>query len=324
MTIQPSPSQPCSPPTIGVAIFTYNSQHHLKHCIPPLLASPLSPTLLVIDSSSSDDSVKEAENLSVETLTIPKKAFNHGLTRELARKRLNTDIVVMMTPDAYPIDNQLLTLLTAPILSHQASIAYARQIPHEKASFWETFPRSYNYPQKSHIRSIDDAKTYGPYLFFCSNSCAAYRNAALDEIGGFQKVLIGEDTCATAKLLQRGHKIAYVAEAVVKHSHRYSLKQEFHRYFDTGLARRGYRNLIALGGRDESRGKNFLVAMNKQLAKEKPYLIPYGLLHTATKWLGYKLGNACYHAPTWLQRRFSAQKNSTYWYGYENSSHHGR
>jgi rhamnosyltransferase len=243
----------------------------------------------VIDSSSTDGTAELANELGIAVEVIPKHEFNHGLTREKARQLLNVDIVVMMTPDAYAQEN-LLEQLIQPILDQKASIAYARQIPHNPSSFFEAFPREFNYPKNSHIRSIEDKNEYGAYLYFCSDSCAAYSMKALDSIGGFKKVVLGEDTLAAAQLLHKGHRIAYVAEAVVCHSHSYTLKQEFKRYYDTGLARAQYRQFIGEAALDASRGREFVRAMFKKLIKEKPYLIPYAVLNTAAKWLGYTMG----------------------------------
>lgn len=298
-------------PSIGIAIITHNAKQHLPQCLPPFLSSPLKPRILVVNSSSGDGTVEMAQELGAETLVISRSDFNHGATRELARKHLKTDIVVMLTPDAYAVDSNVLEKLVEPILQSQASIAYARQIPHDGASFFESFAREFNYPQKSHIRGIYDIPTYGIYTFFCSNSCAAYSNRALDDIGGFQPVLLGEDTVAVAKLLRKGHKIAYVAGAIVKHSHSYSLKQEFQRHFDTGLARKGYGDLLAIGGTDSRRGKAYIREMTQRLAKQKPYLLPYAFVQTFAKFLGYRIGSYSTKAPTWLKKALSSQ--DFYW-----------
>lgn len=297
--------------TIGVAIMTHRAKKHLKQCLPPLLASPLKPRVLLVNSSSYDGTVELAQSLGAETLVIPRREFNHGTTRDLARRHLKTDIVVMMTPDAYAIDSSLLEKLVAPIQQNLASIAYARQIPHDGADFFESFPRQFNYPDTSELRRLSDISHYGVYTFFCSNTCAAYSNSALDEIDGFGPVIFGEDTLAVAKLLKRGHAIAYVAEAVVKHSHRYTLKQEFKRHFDIGLARREARNLLLEAGNDHARGAQFVSAMLSQLASKHPHLLPYGCLQVAAKWLGYRLGQASLHAPLWLRKTCSSQ--DFYW-----------
>jgi Predicted glycosyltransferases len=295
-------------PTIGCAIVTYRAKNHLEHCLKPLLESPLKPKILVVDSSSNDGTVEIAQRLGAETVVIPKSEFNHGTTRELARKRLGTDIVCLLTQDAYMVDKYSLERLVAPIVDKRASIAYARQIPHKGAHFFEAFARNYNYPEHSHVRSIDDTDKYGVFTFFCSNSCAAYSNAALDEIGGFNHVLLGEDTVATAKLLRKGHKIAYAADALVHHSHRYSLWQEFNRNFDTGLARKGYAHLLDCSEGDSKRGLDYMKSMLKRLAKEQPHLIPYALAHGFFKWSGYQIGKRSTNAPIAFKKALSSQK----------------
>ncbi|MCE5317042.1 MAG: glycosyltransferase [Parachlamydia sp.] len=297
--------------TIGVVLITHRAKKHLKQCLPPLLSSPLKPRVLLVNSSSHDGTVELAQALGAETLVIPRRTFNHGTTRDLARRHLKTDIVVMMTPDAYALDSSLLEKLVAPLLQNKASIAYARQIPHDGADFFESFPRQFNYPESSELRRITDIPHHGVYTFFCSNTCAAYRNSALDEIGGFGPVLFGEDTVAVAKLLKRGHAIAYVSEAVVKHSHRYTLKQEFKRHFDIGLARRESRHLLLEAGKDAKRGTQFVKAMLSQLARKCPHLLPYGCLQIGMKWLGYRLGKTCHQAPLWIKKACSSQ--DFYW-----------
>lgn len=293
--------------TIGVAIITHNAKKHLPHCLPPLINNTLKPKIVVVNSSSSDGTVEMAEEMGVSTLVIPRSTFNHGATREKARLFLNTDIIVMVTPDAYAFDVNTLTHLVTPLIEKKASIAYARQIPHDRASFFEAFPRHYNYPETSHYRSLDDLDTYGVYTFFCSNSFAAYTNKALEEIGGFSPVLLGEDTLATSKLLKRGHTIAYVAEAIVKHSHGYTLSQEFRRNFDTGLARKKHAAYFKAPSTDQKRGWNYFLTMARLLTPKKPHLLPFAFVQSLTKFLGYTLGRVSLRAPKWWLRTLSSQ-----------------
>lgn len=294
-------------PTIGVAVITHNAKQHLPYCLPPLLSSPLKPKVVVVNSSSNDGTVELAEKMGATTLVVPRSSFNHGYTREQARKFLDTDIIVMVTPDAYATSKETLSCLVQPILENKASVAYARQLPHDEAGFFEAFPRLFNYPDTSHIRGIDDLQRYGVYTFFCSNSFAAYSNKALNEIGGFKPVLLGEDTIAVSKLLKRGDKIAYVAEAQVKHSHSYNLKQEFQRHFDTGLARKNTEELNISSISDQKRGARFTIDLFKQLLKTKPYLIPYAAIQSAVKYLGYLAGRRSRYAPKWLIKCCSSQ-----------------
>lgn len=302
-------------PTVGVVIVTHCAKDHLSHCLPPLINSPLKPRIVVTNSSSGDGTVELAKEMGVETLVIPRHTFNHGKTRELARRHLGTDIVVMMTPDAYATDAAMLGRLVAPIVQKKAAVAYARQIPHAGAGFFASFAREFNYPSESQLRKLEDLNKYGVYTFFCSDSCAAYDNSKLEAIGGFREVLIGEDTVATALLLRANEAIAYVADALVHHSHDYTLWQEFQRHFDTGLARRQYGDLFAGAGSDKQRGMEYTKKLFSRLLKWSPQSIPYAVLQTLTKYLGYQLGRRSEGWPHALKKFFSSQKY--YWESYE-------
>lgn len=298
-------------PKVGCAILTYQAEKHLEKCLPPLFKSPLKPKVLVIDSSSKDRTAALAAAMGAEVIVIPQAEFNHGRTREMARKKLGTEIVCMITQDAYMTDEHALTRLVEPLIEGKASVAYARQLPHKGAKFFEAFQRQFNYPIEGQLRTLNDAGRYGVYTFFCSNSCAAYDNKALDSVGGFEEVLLGEDTHAVAKLLHAGKAIAYAAEAHVYHSHDYGLTEEFKRNFDTGYARKSYGGLLAAGGSDAKRGRQYVKQMMLRLSKEAPHLIPYAIMHIGAKWAGYFLGRMSEHAPIWVKKRLSSQKY--YW-----------
>ena len=114
--------------------------------------------------------------------------------------------------------------------------ASGRQLPHSDASLLASHARHFNYPNVSSIRDEKSISTLGLKAAFCSNSFAAYRVSALYECGGFPlNVILGEDMYVAAKMLLRGYKTAYVANATVYHSHNYSPIEEFKRYFDTGV-----------------------------------------------------------------------------------------
>ncbi|MDP1880080.1 MAG: glycosyltransferase [Parachlamydiaceae bacterium] len=296
--------------SIGIVIPTFQGIKHLSKSLPILLKSPIKPRILIVDSSSTDGTAEYAASLGVEVISILQKDFNHGTTRELGRHHLKTSIVVMMTQDAYPKENTIEHLIS-PLVKGEASIAYARQIPHEDADIFASFSREFNYADEGHIRSIQEVNHYGVYTFFCSNSCAAYMNSALDEVGGFPAVLFGEDTFCVAKLLHRHHRIAYVAEAEVYHSHNYSLKNEFQRHFDMGLARKDLEKLMQGSGGDGKRGKQFVKQLLLVLWEKNPKLIPYALLQTFSKFSGYHLGKKGHLFPRWFKRFCSSQK--FYW-----------
>ena len=136
------------------------------------------------------------------------------------------------------------------------------------------------------------ARTLGIKAIFNSNSFAAYRRSALVEVGGFPtQVIMGEDQAAAASLLLAGWSIVYKAEACVTHSHRYSVVQEFSRYFDIGVFHEQQHELFAPFGSAGSEGFRYVESELRYLLRTNPLKIPEAIIRTVAKLVGYKLGS---------------------------------
>ncbi len=296
-----------SAPRVGVVVITYRARAILARCLAPVLASSLRPAILVVNSSSNDGTVELARSLGARTLVVPRGAFNHGLTRELARRTIGTEIVVMFTPDCFARSADFLERLVAPVAEGRAAVAYARQVAAPDADPIARFGRAFSFPERSAIRSKADAARLGSAVHFCSNACAAWSNAALDRIGGFKATLVSEETIAVCELLLAGERIAYVAEAVVEHSHPTRLRDSFRRQFDIGWTREVWRRLLLAHGADELRGLAYARGLVRAVAAEAPHLLPWALLDTAVRWAGYRAGRLAAHLPPALARPLSGQ-----------------
>jgi hypothetical protein len=189
--------------SVGVVIVTLNAEREVEPALRAVLGSSVVSRCLVMDSSSTDGTVALAKRLGAEVHILPRAEFNHGATREKARKLLATDIVVLLTQDVIP-EADFIAELIKPIRCGETVAAYSRQLPHLGAEFFEAFPREFNYPATGNVRSISDTSKHGVYAFFCSDSAAAYSNEALDRIGGFEPTLTNEDYFAVARLLRAG------------------------------------------------------------------------------------------------------------------------
>ena len=295
-----------------MVIPTYNAGQQLIACLRPLLASPLKTQILVVDSSSQDGTAQLAMTMGVEVIAIPQHEFNHGATREMARHRVDGEILVMLTQDSVLTDPDSLRHIVAAFDDPAVVAAYGRQLPHADAKPIGTHARIFNYPELSRIKTRSDAGELGIKTPFISNSFAAYRQSALDAVGGFPgHVIVGEDTFAAARLLLAGGKIAYAAEATVFHSHDYSVLQEFRRYFDIGVFFQREHWIKEVFGRAESEGRRFVLSEFRYLLANGSYLIPSAMLRTIMKYVGYRLGAAEASLPLWLKPFLSMHKG--YW-----------
>ena len=296
-----------SQPSVGVVVVTYRARTRIGRCLAPIMASPLKPRVLVTNSSSRDGTVEIARTLGADAWVQPRCEFNHGLTRETARKLIETDIVVMLCPDVVAQGDDFLEVLTRPIRDGEAAVAYARQGAPRGADRIARCAREFNYPAESQLRGKEDRARLGAYTHFCSNACAAWSNAALDRIGGFKATLVSEETIAAAELLERGERIAYVAEAVATHGHPTRLLDSFRRQFDIGYSRELFARVLLAHEADEVRGRAYARALLTRLAREAPYLLPYALLDTAARLLGYRLGRLGPRLSDEIARKLSGQ-----------------
>lgn len=294
--------------TVGVFIPAFNAARELPAVLSALLHGSYPVKIVIGDCSSTDETAVLAESFGVDVMHVAPGFFNHGLTREEGRRRLGTDIVVMMTQDAYPANPHTIESLIQPILSGEAAVSYARQVPRSGAGFVESFRRQFNYPDESQIRGIDDTDRYGFSTFFCSNSCAAYRTTVLNSVGGFWRILSHEDFCISARLLVAGFKIAYVADSIVVHSHRWTLKQEFRRAFDAGYVQAEHPWLTEIVGGAEGRGIEFATACLQRAWESHKQLLPYIVLQSLVRWAGYRMGyTGRFSLPLAFKRMLSSQ-----------------
>jgi len=300
-----------SNPRVAVMVMTYNAENHINQCMLPILNEKTVDEVVVVNSSGTDKTVELSTKLGCRIIKVPRKEFNHGFTKEYARRHIRCDILVCMSPDGYG-NKGFIDRLVNDIKSDGVWMSYSRQIPHAGANIFESLPRIFNYPNKSEIRNLKTWQKEGPSAIFCSNTCAAYLTQGLNKIGGFDTVLTGEDTVAAAKILLQGGAIKYNSESVINHSHKYTLLQEFRRHFDAGYMRNFSRPEILMKfGSDNKKGKMFTQFFIKEVAKNNIFMLPYALLNILFKYFGYQVGKHANLLPKRMVVKLSSQ--DFYW-----------
>jgi rhamnosyltransferase len=295
---------------IAVLIPTLNGERDLQQVLPMLVNAVDPSQVWIIDSASRDKTVELCNQYRVNFYPIERRKFNHGGTRNLGRSLVEADILVYMTQDAVPATPDFLEQLTKPFADAEVALTYGRQLPRVGAGPLEAFPRLFNYPDTNVVKSKADIPRLGIKTFFCSDSFCAYRTSAWDAVGGFPKrTLTWEDQHIAARLIAKGYKVAYAADAQVYHSHSYTLKEEFQRYFDTGSFLKRESWMCEMVGNAEGEGIRLLKEQVMYLMNtQNMHLIPYSLIATAVKYVGYRIGMLESSLPLHLKRAFSQQK----------------
>jgi rhamnosyltransferase len=307
-----SSAAPHASHSVSILIPTWNGAATLHDMLAALARQTLRfHEILIIDSGSVDDTVAIAKAFGAEVFTIAHHEFDHGGARTMMAKKAKGDILVFLTQDAIPATTDSLEILIAPLLADtRIAASYGRQLPHPDATPLAAHLRDFNYPNHSELRSFADRQRQGLKTAFASNSFACYRRAALAEVNYFKNGLIfGEDTCAVGRLLMRDYTVAYMAEAMVFHSHNYSCLQEFRRSFDTGVLHITEKWLLETYGRAEGRGWQYLQSGLSYLRQRKKYgLIPVFLWRIALKYAGYQCGRNYSLWPHWLNASMSMHR----------------
>ncbi|MDP2753263.1 MAG: glycosyltransferase family A protein [Nitrospirota bacterium] len=277
---------------ISIIIPTLNASAHMEKLFSMLQAQDIKfLEIIIIDSSSGDNTVDIAKGFGAKTIVIPRHTFNHGKTRNMAAMEAKGDILVFMTQDALPLDDKLLRKLTTPLKVSDIAATYGRHIPRPGASPLEIFTRQFSYPDTGSIKRIEDIKQYGIKTFRFSNVCSAIKKELFLKVGMFPEgIRANEDMLMAAKLILNGYRVAYVPEAMVIHSHNYSLLQQFRRYYNIGSSFKN-NSWILKYARAEGEGMKFIKEQVSFVLKQHKYLwIPYIFLESLTKYAGYRIG----------------------------------
>lgn len=306
---------------VSFIIPTLNAEATLGKLLVSLKAQTVSAEIIVVDSASSDRTVSIAQSYGARIIRVTQADFDHGGTRTEAGMSAGGDIIVYLTQDVMLTNPTAIEELIQPFSDSSVGASYGRQIPQITASFFAAHLRQFNYPEESCIRSFADKQRYGIRTPFISNSFAAYRKKALEEIGWFKhNLILSEDTYAGAKLLLANYRIAYVSKASVVHSHDYSIPEEFQRYFDIGVFHKTETWIIKEFSSTKGEGVRYLKDGFWELLRQGRNLLIFEfLIRVTAKYIGYKLGQHYNLLPSMVIRKFSMHKN--WWNKQETCKH---
>lgn len=294
-----------------IAIPTYNGGEIWKSAASSIKKNaPDNCFVQVIDSSSKDDTVSVAQNAGFDVFTISSADFNHGGTRNLAVEKniAHYDIVIFLTQDAVP-QAGFVERIVRVFQDERIACAYGRQLPHEDANPLAQHARNFSYKEEDYITGIENISEMGIKTVFMSNSFSAYRLSIFKELGGFpSNTILCEDMFYAAKVVLAGYKVAYVSDAMVRHSHNYSPVEEFKRYFDIGVFHADEPWIRNKFGGAGGEGRKYIISEISYLMKGNIKYIPLAFINNFMKISGYKLGEKYKMLPPSLIKCFSMHK----------------
>lgn len=220
---------------------------------------------------------------------IEPKDFSHSLTREQEAFKSNADIIVFITQDVIIERTDWLYNLTKDIENGQVDACYSRQLCNNNSI--EKYTRESNYPSNSKIVSKEDIKELGLKAFFFSDASSAIKRETFVKLKGYdgKKIVISEDMYIAYKLIMNDYRIKYCADSEVIHSHNFTLKQQYKRYYDTGkfFKENDYLNKYKVN----QAGGNLAKYILKRAWKDKNWKVLINFIpNMAARFIGMKMG----------------------------------
>ena len=296
---------------ISVVIPVKNGGADLARCLAGIAAQDVEEDVevVVVDSGSTDGSPEQARERGAVVHEIPPDEYGHGRTRNLGVKLARGGMVVFTSQDAVADDEGWLARLVAAARSgpHVAG-AYGRQLAHHDARPPERFFLDFMYGPEGRVQRLETGAslTFEATLF--SNVNAAIPRGILERYPFRDDLTMSEDQEWSRRVLRDGFVLVYEPLAAVRHSHAYTVRSAFQRFFDSGVSAEH-----AYVEGDESRAA-LRRAGARYAQEELAWLwgsgrrrwIPYTVVYELGKFVGLQLGLRHHRLPRSLVRRLGS------------------
>ena len=144
---------------VAVIVPTCNAGAQFPSFLEALASQSQKFSVVIIDSSSTDETALLAEKFQGELINIARDSFNHGGTRQMAVDSIKeVDLVVFLTQDALLADVNAIEQILKPFHDNHIAAVCGRQLPAKEATAIEAHARLYNY--SSNIYNLHSRSQY--------------------------------------------------------------------------------------------------------------------------------------------------------------------
>ncbi len=212
---------------ISVLMRSHNDMAYIRQTVAALLAQEVDEPFEIIscDDHSTDGTAEYLAGVpELRRISPPPGRYVPGKTLNYMISHAQGDIIVFNNSDAIPQNREYLKKLTAPLQDQSVDCVFGNQIARQDAYF---------VIRKDYERAFGDGSVSAAWDNFFSLVSSGFRKADLFAKPFNENIQYSED----ADWVKRySAKIVYVPDAVVEHSHNYTLKEVKKRFFNEGVA----------------------------------------------------------------------------------------
>lgn len=228
---------------VSIVIPTKNGGQQFKAVIEAVFNQKTNYTyeVICIDSGSSDETLTIIKQYDIRLFQIAPSTFGHGKTRNYGASKSQGKYIVFITQDALPANETWLdSFISAMEAFPDAVGGFGRHLPYPNCNIFDA--RDINglfagFGDENKLFYIEDEKRYKEeegyrhLLAFYSDNNSCMRRDVWEKFP-YDDVNFAEDQIWARRIIEAGYKKLYCPQAVVYHSHNYTLKTYFGRYFD--------------------------------------------------------------------------------------------
>lgn len=212
---------------ISVLMRSHNDIEYIRHTVDALLSQEAGDTVEIIscDDHSTDGTAEYLASVpQLRRIAPPEGKYVPGKTLNYMVQHANGEYIVFNNGDAIPQHKEYLKNLVAPLKDESVNCVYGNQIAR---------PDAYAVVRKDYDRAFGDGSISKNWGRFFSMVSSGFRKEELQKKPFNDKIQYSEDS----EWVNRTEaNIVYVPDAIVEHSHNYTLKQIKKRFFNEGVA----------------------------------------------------------------------------------------
>ena len=220
----------------SIVIPTKNGEEWIEACLAAVYSQQgtVIPEVLIVDSGSTDGTLKIARKYPVRIEGIPAEEFHHARTRNYAAAVAKGHYLVFLSQDAIPANPGWLEAMLRNFKDRGVGAVYGRQVPKQGSTHERREVLTSMYGNERLVKEPATQEKLGYRYYHFSDANAAMRREVWEATRFPEDLKVFEDLGIAKRILDRGWKIVYEPQASVIHSHNHSTVQLFKRYFDIG------------------------------------------------------------------------------------------
>jgi glycosyltransferase involved in cell wall biosynthesis len=207
---------------ISIIIRTFNEEKKIEECLNKILNQKIKNCfeIIIIDSGSTDKTIKIAEKYPLKIYKIKKSDFTFGKSLNLGCEKAEGSIVVSLSAHAIPLNNYWLKNLISPFKNKKIGAVYGKEIPNSNTNPMEARRIIGTFKNIEKIQNKDN---------FFTNSNSAFKKILWKQNKFDEKITSSEDHLWASKITKKGYFIYYQPNAPIYHSHNYSFFENYKR-----------------------------------------------------------------------------------------------